>query len=126
MSILNQKLGLLDQRISDILINTGIAFGTAKVLKTDVPSDVMTIVAIDTVFRIGISVVLSAIRMPSRSNSDAIRLLCLCLPIATQPLSAVVARKWFRMQTAPNYISTLGYLTFSWRGNALFRMLTES
>jgi hypothetical protein len=128
MAILNQKLGLLDARISDILINTGVAYCTANVLKTDLSRDVAIIVAIDTVFRIGISILLSSIRMTSKSNSDVIQLFVLGLPIATQPLSVWVARTYFRVKP-PTYISTLGYLSFSWRINLLhqrFSKLAES
>jgi hypothetical protein len=128
MSILNQKLGLLDARISDIFINTGVAYCTAEVLKTGVSRDVAIIAAVDAAFRIGISILMSSIKMTSNTNMGVIQLFLVCIPIATQPLSVAVARKYFRVQP-PIYISTLGYLSFSWRVNLLYRrfsMLGES
>lgn len=104
----------------NLVANTGTAYYTSQMLQIHIPRDVAIIVALDTVFRTGISCIFYAIGIPSPSTNNASQLLSICLPLATQPLSVQVARRVFQVQ-APDYISTFGYIAFSWKVNLIIQ-----
>ncbi len=122
MSTLSPALGSIAHHASNLAFNlmatTGTAYYTSQALQKHDPRDVAIIVALDTVFRSGISHILYAIGMRCSCNSNATQLVSICLPLATQPLSVRVARKFFQVQ-APDYISTFGYIAFSWKANMI-------
>jgi hypothetical protein len=87
--------------------------------------DVAIIVAIDTVFRIGITHVLDAWEIPFLEKGTAGHLLWPCLTLLTQPLSAKIAERFFKTHPEwikkERFIELFGYIALGWKANMMIK-----
>src|ERR1700678_2715614 len=95
MTILYSVAGAVGKGSFNVLVNAGAAYSASRIGGVSA-RDVGIIVAIDTVFRIAITHVLDALKIPFLEKGTAGHLLFPCLTLLTQPISAKIAQKCFK------------------------------
>ena len=87
--------------------------------------NIAVLVALDTLFRITITHVLSALKIPYLLTGSAGHLLFPCLTLLSQPLSVIVADKFVgidhRWYTRKFFIALFGYIALSWKVNSMIK-----
>lgn len=110
--------------IFNVIVNSSAAYGLSKAVKRDEARDVAIIVAIDTIFRVVISNVLSALRYTPSQHKSVGELIFLCSTLITQPMSVKFAETVFKVK-APRYLSTMAYIFFGWKANLMTKGLYQ-
>jgi hypothetical protein len=111
----------------NVLVNAGIAYSTSRSIfgNPNRSQDIAAIVAIDTAFRIAITHVLDALKIPFLEKGIAGHLLFPCLTLLTQPLSAKIAQRYFVTHSfwsdKKNYPELFGYIALSWKVNMMLK-----
>ena len=87
--------------------------------------NIAVLVALDTLFRITITHVLSALKIPYLLTGSAGHLLFPCLTLLSQPLGVIVADKFVgidrRWYTRKFFIVLFGYIALSWKANSMIK-----
>jgi hypothetical protein len=104
--------------IFNLVVNTTAACGLSKAVSDDKPRDVAIIVIIDTIFRMVISNVLTALKFTPKEHKTVGELIFLCSTLITQPISVKIAETFFKVK-APSYLNTLAYIFFGWKANIM-------
>ncbi len=87
--------------------------------------DLAIIIAIDTAFRIAITHVLDALKIPFLEKGTAGHLLWPCLTLLTQPLSVKISERFFK--THPDWgtkkasIEMFGFIALGWKANMMLK-----
>jgi hypothetical protein len=108
----------------NVVVNTSAAYLLSRQLTQDNPNEVGTIVAIDTVFRIAITHLLTAMKLPCDGVGQLGNLIFLCSTIGTQPLSVALYQRIFKglqVQNQPMYLSMMAYIFFGWKVNLMVK-----
>ena len=111
----------------NVLVNTTTAYSASVCVSNYRPNnrDVAIIVAIDTAFRIAITHVLDALKIPFLEKETAGHLLFPCLTLLTQPLSVKFAQRFFNANsvwsTKMRYLEVFGYIALGWKANMMIK-----
>ncbi len=112
--------------VFNVVVNTGAASILSDQLKEDNPNYVGAVVAIDTVFRIGIVHALSAMKLPPEKAGTLGCLIFPCLTLLTQPLSDITARRVFKIKNIregvpkeSQWLHMMAYIFFGWKVNMM-------
>ncbi len=126
MTFLHSAAGALGRGSFNVVVNAGAVYSASYLLtsKDYINDQVTLIVAIDTAFRIAITHVLDALKIPFLEKGTG-RLLFSCLTLLTQPLSIKVAQKLFNASTYWNKnqsrIEVFGYIALGWKANMMIK-----
>jgi hypothetical protein len=127
MTTLYSVAGALGRGSFNVGVNVATAFVANGIIWHDPPSsrDLAIIVAIDTAFRIGITHVLDALKIPFLEKGTAGHLLFPCLTLLTQPLSVKIAQRFFNADPywskKERYIELFGYIALGWKANMMIK-----
>lgn len=126
MTTLASVAGALGRGSFNVVVNAGVAYSAPYFLpKGYLNRDVAIIVAIDTAFRIAITHVLDALKIPFLEKGTAGHLLFPCLTFLTQPLSVKVAQKLFNVSpywdTKQSRIEVFGFIALGWKANMMIK-----
>ncbi|MBS0647614.1 MAG: hypothetical protein JSS10_00145 [Verrucomicrobia bacterium] len=113
-------LKIVANSLNNIGLNSSAAYSLSCLFETDNPRDVAIIVAIDTVFRMALSIALSALKLPPENPRSIGNLAFVSLTMITQPLSVQVAKRCFGVKP-PDYLSTMAYIFFGWKTNLMLK-----
>jgi hypothetical protein len=108
-------------------VNVATAFVANSIIFNDPRSsrDLAIIVAIDTAFRIAITHVLGALKIPFFEKGTAGHLLGPCLTLLTQPLSVRIAQRFFNTDpdwsTRESYVELFGFIALGWKANMMLK-----
>ena len=107
----------------NVLVNAATAYlaGYANFNSSDLRREIATIVAIDTTFRIAITHLLDALKIPFLEKGTAGHLLFPCLTLLTQPLSAKIAERYFEWSKQEFSIRLFGFIALSWKANMMLK-----
>lgn len=87
--------------------------------------NIAVLVALDTLFRITITYVLGALKIPYLQTGTAGHLLFPCLTLLSQPLSVKVADRFVgidnRWYNRKFFIMLFGYIALSWKANTMIK-----
>ena len=127
MTTFSSVAGALGRGSFNVLVNTATACAASSLgyRSFDLRRDIAIIVAIDTVFRIAITHVLDALKIPFLEKGTAGHLLFPCLTLLTQPISVEIAQRFFktdpRWSTKKAYIEMFGYIALGWKANMMLK-----
>lgn len=127
MTTLSSVAGALGRGSFNVLVNTATAWSAGRIMSDlhYLIRDIPKIVAIDTVFRIAITHVLDALKIPFLEKGMAGHLLFPCLTFLTQPLSVKIAQRYFKVQSIwskkENYFEVFGYIALGWKVNMMIK-----
>lgn len=127
MTALYSVAGALGRAGCNVGVNMVTAYVVNGIIWNDPLStrDIVIIVGVDTTFRIGITHVLDALKIPFLQTGTAGHLLWPCLTLLTQPLSIKIAERFFK--TDPNWIKKerfvelFGYIALGWKANSMLK-----
>ena len=112
----------------NFLINTATAYSVGYMTNTSFELSQVkgrsVVVAIDTVFRIAITHVLDALKIPFLEKGRAGHLLFSCLTLLTQPLSLKIAQKFGFLPAADvryTYPIIFAYIALGWKANIMLK-----
>lgn len=109
----------------NVSFNTATAYLANRFVGDGQGRNIAVLVALDTIFRITITYVLSALKIPYIQTGTAGHLLFPCLTLLSQPLSLIVAdkcigidRRWYNRKF---FITLFGYIALSWKANMMIK-----
>src|ERR1700693_5807346 len=95
MTTLHSVVGAFGRGSFNVAMNTLTAYASADIIFNSLSLDLIIIVAIDTAFRIAITHVLDALKIPFLEKGTAGHLLFPCLTLLTQWVSTKIAQRFF-------------------------------
>ena len=117
--------------VFNVIVNASAACLLSQQLTQDDPQEVGIVVAIDTVFRIAITCMLTAMKLPSDGVGQLGNLIFLCSTIYTQSVSSTLYRLIFSIRKVrgqpvpghqrPTYLSMMAYIFFGWKVNMMVK-----
>jgi hypothetical protein len=128
MTTLYSVAGAIGRGSFNVLVNAGVAFLVNRftVENRVLGRDMTVVVAVDTVFRIAITHVLDALKIPFLEKGTAGHLLFPCLTLLTQPLSSKIVRKFYKTKSAWNnkshyFLHMFGSIAIGWKANMMLK-----
>jgi hypothetical protein len=127
MTILSSVAGALGRGSFNVLVNAGTAYLASRftVENRILRRDMTVVVAVDTVFRIAITHVLDALKIPFLDKGTAGHLLFPCLTLLTQPISCKIVRKFYKTDPTWNnkshFIHMFGTIAIAWKANMMLK-----
>ena len=127
MTTLSSVAGAVGRGSLNVAVNTVIAFWiNGNMFNTGIQSrDLAIIVAIDTAFRIAITHVLDALKIPFLEKGTAGHLLFPCLTLLTQRLSIKTAQRLFNtdpyLSKKENHFALFGFIALGWKANMMIK-----
>jgi hypothetical protein len=129
MTTLSSVAGALGRGSFNVIVNAVTAYSVTKCIYNYYSStkrrDVSIIVAIDTTFRIAITHVLDALKIPFLEKGTAGHLIFPCLTLLTQPLSVKIAQRFFNTDSSwskkQHYLEMFGYIALGWKANMMIK-----
>ncbi len=116
---------VLAKPLFNIVVNSAAVYGAARLLGVDDSQEVALIVAIDTVFRIGIVHALSAMRLPCQETGLMGHLIFGTLTLMTQRVSTRIAIGWLgvnrRWRARAYFMTIFGYIALGWKVNGMIK-----
>lgn len=126
MTTLASVAGALGRGSFNVIVNAATTYSARYIMTKNYPRrDIAMIVAIDTAFRIAITHVLDALKIPFLEKGTAGHLLFPCLTLLTQPLSVKVAQRFFNAgsywNTTQSRIEVFGFIALGWKANMMIK-----
>lgn len=127
MTTLSSVAGALGRGGFNVFVNTATVYSASVCLgrSSSTINDVAVIVGIDTIFRIAITHVLDALKIPFLEKGTAGHLLFPCLTLLTQPISVKLAQRFFKVtpywSLGFRYFEVFGYIALGWKANMMIK-----
>lgn len=115
--------------ILNVGFNSSSAYSCSRLLNDNDSLKITIVVAIDTIFRLVITHILDALKIPYLQTGTAGHLLFPCLTLLTQPLSVGFVQRFssrketelFNLNRAFGFIKIFGYIALGWKLNMMVK-----